>query len=84
MKVIFEPLPREPLLKLVIRKILRRTPRKEDFIFVSLNGRSVICPRGIALEVPAWVVAVVGSGARCYLLLDKETGKNLAAIEAMQ
>jgi len=82
MKVMFEPLPQESFLRALIRKVLKKS-RPKEFITISLNGRTIVVSRGIPVNVPAWVAAV-GSGAGCYLLLDMETGKNLAAIEAMQ
>lgn len=82
MKIIFEPLPREPFFRALIRKVFGK-PRPGEVITISFNGKTAFAVRGVPLGAPAWVAAV-GSGAGCYLLLDRETGKNLAEIEAMQ
>ena len=82
MKVIFEPLPREPFFRVMIRKVLKK-PRPGEIIPISFNGRTAYVVRGVPLNAPAWVVAV-GAGVGCYILLDKDTGKNLAETEAMR
>jgi len=49
-KVIFDKLPKEPFFQKVFRILMKRT-RKNQFVHLSMNGRKVICGRGIPVEL---------------------------------
>jgi len=58
MKIMFKPLPREPL-KEKIRRLFLRRERDLEVVRVELNEYRIVIKRGEVVDVPSWVKEVI-------------------------
>jgi len=85
MKIMFEPLPRESMLKLLMRKILRRQ-RDNDFVMIVFNGKRYVIPRAVPVFAEPFIPAIAARAPKeakygCYIYLDDDTQKNIDKIK---
>jgi len=56
-KVIFDTLPREPILSLISRK-LKGERRDGEHVIWGINGKKYVAKRGVPVDVPEWALAI--------------------------
>ena len=78
MKVIFAPLPKEPIMASIARMI-RRKRRPHEHVELCMNGGGIVIKRGVPVDIPEWArelcrfMALGGMEEyNCYILDGQE------------